>query len=87
MARTLGEIRQARVRPRHNLASGCDVPVGRIVDYLALRHGQNPEREYVPGGRKNLVSVAKLRALVPGVDELLREYVTPRWTRMALDGS
>ena len=53
-----------------NLASGCDVPVGRIVDYLALRHGQNPEREYVPGGRKNLVSVAKLRALVPGVDEL-----------------
>lgn len=53
-----------------NVASGWDVPVGRIVDYLALRHNQNPERAYVPGGRRNLVSVAKLRALVPGVDAL-----------------
>jgi nucleoside-diphosphate-sugar epimerase len=53
-----------------NVASGWDVPVERIVDYLARRHGGDPEREYVPGGRRNLVSVAKLRALAPGVDEL-----------------
>jgi NDP-hexose 4-ketoreductase len=53
-----------------NVASGWDVPVEHIVDHLAHRLGQDPEREYVPGGGRNQVSVAKLRALVPAVDQL-----------------
>ena len=53
-----------------NLATGRDVSVERIVDHLAHRLGRDPERHYVAGGRRNQVSVAKLRALVPAVDRL-----------------
>jgi nucleoside-diphosphate-sugar epimerase len=53
-----------------NVASGSDVAVERIVDHLAHRLGRDPEREYVPGSGRNQVSVAKLRALVPAVDQL-----------------
>ncbi len=67
----IGMLLDADVRNQTvNVASGWDVPVERIVDYLARRLGQDPEREYVPGGRRNQVSVAKLRALVPAVDQL-----------------
>jgi nucleoside-diphosphate-sugar epimerase len=67
----IGMLLAADVRNQTvNVASGWDVPVERIVDYLAHRLGQDPEREYVPGGRRNQVSAAKLRALVPAVDQL-----------------
>jgi NDP-hexose 4-ketoreductase len=67
----IGMLLDADVRNQTvNVASGRDVPVERIVDHLAQRLGQDPEREYVPDGRRNQVSVAKLRALVPAVDQL-----------------
>lgn len=67
----VGMLLDAGVRNQTiNVASGWDVPVERVVDYLAQRLGRDPVREYMPGGRRNQVCVAKLRALVPAVDRL-----------------
>jgi nucleoside-diphosphate-sugar epimerase len=57
----IGMLLDADVRDQTiNVASGWDVPVELIVDHLAQRLGRDPEREYVEGGRRNQVSVAKL---------------------------
>jgi nucleoside-diphosphate-sugar epimerase len=49
-----------------NLASGHAVPVGDIVDHLERRIGVAARREYIAGGAAHLVSVERLRALLPG---------------------
>lgn len=71
VVRIIGMLLDAGVRDQTvNVASGHDVPVERVVDWLAHRLDREPERDYLPGGHANRVSVSKLRALVPGVDQL-----------------
>lgn len=67
----IGMLLDAGVRNQTvNVASGWEVPVEHIISHLAHSLGLDPELEYVPGGRRNQVSVAKLHALVPEVDQL-----------------
>jgi nucleoside-diphosphate-sugar epimerase len=48
-----------------NVATGTAVPVVEVVDYLERRLGVTARREYVDGGAAHLVSIDKLRALLP----------------------
>ena len=48
-----------------NVASGSSVPVEDIVDLLEKRLGVVAAREYTEGGLGHLVSVDKLRRLLP----------------------
>ncbi|MFC8850058.1 MULTISPECIES: NAD-dependent epimerase/dehydratase family protein [unclassified Micromonospora] len=53
-----------------NVASGEAVPVTRIVDHLQWRLGLRPEREYHDVGVHHVISIDKLRHLVPEVKQL-----------------
>ncbi|MEU2582972.1 NAD-dependent epimerase/dehydratase family protein [Streptomyces avermitilis] len=53
-----------------NVASGEAVPVERIVDRLELRLGVTALREYQDSGSHHVISIEKLRSLVPEVAQL-----------------
>ncbi|RGC65119.1 NAD dependent epimerase/dehydratase family protein [Micromonospora sp. MW-13] len=53
-----------------NVASGEAVPVARIVDHLEQRLGLVAEREYRDVGVHHVISIDKLRRLVPEVEQL-----------------
>ncbi|MFG2382878.1 NAD-dependent epimerase/dehydratase family protein [Streptomyces avermitilis] len=53
-----------------NVASGKAVPVERIVDRLELRLGVTALREYQDSGSHHVISIEKLRSLVPEVARL-----------------
>nr|AEM44230.1 4-keto reductase [uncultured bacterium] len=48
-----------------NVASGAAVPVERIVDHLEGRLGLSIQRRYQDEGAHHVISIEKLRALVP----------------------
>ncbi|BFU42715.1 NAD-dependent epimerase/dehydratase family protein [Krasilnikovia sp. MM14-A1004] len=53
-----------------NVASGVAVPVERIVDHLEQRLGLSVQRDYREVGVRHVISVEKLRRLVPDVRRL-----------------
>ncbi|MBE1455957.1 nucleoside-diphosphate-sugar epimerase [Nocardiopsis terrae] len=66
-----------------NVASGVSVPVERIVDHLQRRLGLTASREYRNGGSHHVVSIDKLRDLVPEVRTM---GFGPNYYRRVLDG-
>ncbi|GAA0297021.1 NAD-dependent epimerase/dehydratase family protein [Streptomyces polychromogenes] len=69
-----------------NLASGCSVPVEQVVSCIEDRLGMRAEREVVaPAGRGSAapVSIAKLKRLVPGVEEQFG--LGPRYFESVID--
>ncbi|SDH94128.1 NAD dependent epimerase/dehydratase family protein [Sinosporangium album] len=53
-----------------NVASGHCLPIEAILDHLERRLGVRAVRDYAPGGIAHCVSVAKLRRLLPDLDDL-----------------
>ncbi|MFC0037776.1 NAD-dependent epimerase/dehydratase family protein [Actinomadura rayongensis] len=66
-----------------NVASGTAIPVPRLVDHLADRLGLAPEREDVAAGSHYVVSIERLKALVPDVAAM---GFGPDYYRKVLDG-
>jgi NDP-hexose 4-ketoreductase len=66
-----------------NVASGEAVPVPRIVDHLEHRLGTRARREYEDVGSHHLISIEKLRSVVPEIAEL---GFGPEYYRKVIDG-
>jgi nucleoside-diphosphate-sugar epimerase len=65
-----------------NVASGESVPVDRIVDHLQSRLELAVDREYADGGSCHVVSIDRLRTLVPEVEDM---GFAPGYYRRVLD--
>jgi NDP-hexose 4-ketoreductase len=60
-----------RVAEVVNVATGCPVPIERILDALSGRLGVTPERQYEDQDLEpTVISTAKLRRLVPELAEV-----------------